>query len=141
MPLPFHRLPERRFAACVVAGGLLALLAGCGPKVTYLGSAGEFPERPGGCTYRVLSGWSAQPFFVVGRFDLAAFHRGRLPGDEKALRRALGDRVCAVGGDAVIAYPDTTDRYVQAVVVAFLRIPSGTETPDPPPPPPGGQPE
>ncbi len=98
---------------------VLALLGGCVPtSFSFTPSTkGEVP-RPSGCEFTISETAPDQAFEEVGRLD---YYNGDVPKSIDALRSAIKDRVCEVGGDAVVADADVKGEYRTASVIKFNK--------------------
>lgn len=94
---------------------VVALLAGCvGTTYSFTPSTkGEIARQPG-CEFQIVDTAPEAAFEEVGRLD---HYNGPVPKSVDALRSAIKDRVCQVGGDVVIADPDPKGEYKTVTVV------------------------
>jgi hypothetical protein len=79
------------------------------------------PARPKGCSFEVLDGGATRPYLVIGVIDIDAFSVRAVPRNDDELRRVIADRVCKVGGDAVMPGVNGDGRYVLAKVVRYAN--------------------
>jgi hypothetical protein len=104
-----HRLP---------ALALILLWCGCTPT-TYAftpSTRGEVP-RPAGCEFKILDAVPADVSYEeIGKLE---HYNGDVPKSVEGLRKAIKDRVCSVGGDAVVAEPGPKGEYRSAQVIKF----------------------
>ncbi len=97
----------------------LALCCGCVPtSFSFTPSTKGEVARPGGCEFKIVDAAPQESFEEIGKFD---YYNGDVPKSVDALRKAIKDRVCEVGGDIVIADPDTKGEYRTATVVKLSR--------------------
>lgn len=97
----------------------LALCTGCvATSYSFTPSTkGEVP-RPSGCEFEMFDAPPDKSFEEVGRLD---HYNGDVPKTADALRKAIKDRVCQVGGDAVVADPDMKGEYRTATVIKYAK--------------------
>jgi hypothetical protein len=121
-------------ASTLVVG--LTLVCACGPQVTWTRRISS-PARAPGCAFDVIQAGSAQGYSVIGVIDIDAFAVRALPKNDIELRRAVADRVCRVGGDAVLPGINGDGRYVLATVLKQAVPPSVAPCCEPKPGPSG----
>jgi hypothetical protein len=101
---------------------LLALAAGCVPtSYTFSPTTkGENAREPGptGCQYKVFLSPPQEDYQEVGTL---AHYNGDVPKDEAAFRKALGARICEVGGDAVIVERGKDGGFQNATVIKYAK--------------------
>lgn len=77
---------------------------------------GEVPKAKG-CTFEILDAAPGdRPYEEIGKLD---HYNGSVPKSVDALRDAIKERVCQVGGDAVVADPDTKGEYKSVQVLKY----------------------
>ena len=94
-------------------------LLGCGGSGEYRKTGGTYAARGPDCEYRVIRNRIVEPYEELGVIDIEAFSVGQLPNNEDRFRKAVGDTVCAVGGDAVIPGINVYGRWVHGTVIRF----------------------
>lgn len=98
---------------------IVALCAGCvATSYSFTPSTKGEVARPSGCTFEIFDAPPDKPFEEVGRLD---HYNGAVPKTVDALRSAIKDRVCEVGGDAVVADPDMKGEYKTAQVIKYSK--------------------
>ena len=99
--------------------GLIALFTGCvSTTFSFTPSTKGSVAKPSGCQFEMFDAPPDKPFEEIGRMD---YYNGDVPKTTDALRKAIKDRVCEVGGDAVIADPDMKGEYRTATVIQYAK--------------------
>ena len=98
---------------------LVALCCGCvSTSFSFTPSTKGEVARPAGCEFEMLDALPDKAFEEVGRLD---YYNGDVPKTRDALRKAVKDRVCEVGGDAVVADPDVKGEFRTATVIKWSK--------------------
>jgi hypothetical protein len=80
---------------------------------------GEVPKADG-CKFEIFDAAPGdRDYEEIGRLD---HYNGPVPKSVDALRSAIHERVCQVGGDAVVADPDTKGEYKSVQVIKFTGV-------------------
>lgn len=98
---------------------IMALCCGCvSTTFSFTPSTKGQTSRPAGCDFELFDAPPDKPFEEIGRMD---YYNGDVPKTTDALRKAIKDRVCEVGGDAVIADPDMKGEFRTATVIKYNK--------------------
>jgi hypothetical protein len=76
---------------------------------------GAAPARESGCEFKVLAATPDEEFQEIGTLK---HYNGDIPKQEAEFRKAIGGRVCELGGHAVVAVP-TNAGYELATVIKY----------------------
>jgi hypothetical protein len=106
-------------AHLVVPAVVLTCLVACGPSLTFTRRAPS-KAREHGCRFDILVVGAFPIHHEIGVIDLDAFSVRSLPRLESEFRKAIAERVCQVGGDAVLPGINGNGRYVLATVVKYV---------------------
>jgi hypothetical protein len=104
-----------RTTVLLVAVGFL----GCGGQGELLKTGGTYAARGPNCDYRVIRNRIIEPYEELGVIDLDAFSMKQLPNNEERFRKAVGPKVCALGGEAVIPTLNIYGRWVHGTIIRF----------------------
>lgn len=98
---------------------LLALFAvGCTPLSYAFTPAGRsVVSKPKGCTFEVRTSQPTEGFEEIGTLQ---HYNGKPTKSVDALKKAVAEQVCEVGGDAVIAVPNDKGELDKAMVVKWV---------------------
>jgi hypothetical protein len=104
-------------------GGLLLVASlglGCAGKYIY-GQTGDgsTPPKPPGCQYPLLDAIPTRPFEELGVLAPKDIEFPDVAGGATPFKEAVGEQVCAAGGDAVVVERDFQGRYVRATVIRY----------------------
>jgi hypothetical protein len=99
---------------------LLALLSsGCvATQYSFTPSTKGEVAKPHGCQFEIFDAPPDKSFEEVG---ILKHYNGDVPKTTDALRSSIKDRVCEVGGDAVVADPDASGQYMQVTVIKYSK--------------------
>lgn len=98
---------------------LVALLCGCvSTQFSFTPSTKGHVPKAAGCQFEIFDAPPDKPFEEIGRLD---YYNGDVPKTTDALRKAIKDRVCEVGGDAVVADADAKGEYRTATVIQYAK--------------------
>lgn len=99
---------------------LVVLLAGCGARYVYGPvAANPRPAKGGDCSFALLDAAPQRPFEELGILAPKDIEYGTMSGGPVPFKEAVGEQVCAAGGDAVVVERDYFGRYVRGTVVAY----------------------
>src|SRR3712207_6395472 len=98
---------------------LVALCCGC-VSTTYSFTPSTKGEvaRNAGCDFEIFDAPPEKAFEEIGRLD---HYNGDVPKTVDKLRSAIKDRVCEVGGEAVIADADAKGEFRTATVIKYAK--------------------
>ncbi len=104
-----------------LAGTLgLALVAGCATPYLYGQLSQEpAPAKPAGCGFTLLDALPDRACEEIGVLAPKDIVFGDVAGGPTSFKEAVGDKVCAVGGDAVVIERDGRGRYVRGTIVRW----------------------
>jgi hypothetical protein len=120
--------------------GILAFLvttplAGC-RSITYMRSSPTvYQPKPKNCPLQVLTLPPQRPFVELGTFDITNTGDGRNVETTAELLKAVGERACQEGADAIVGAKSGTGLYVQASAIKWQEVPATTAAAPPEPPP------
>jgi len=98
---------------------VVALCAGCvATTYSFTPSTKGEVAKPEGCQFEIFDAPPDKPYEEVG---ILSHYNGDVPKTVDKLRAAIKDRVCEVGGDAVVADPDMKGEYKTAQVIKFNK--------------------
>lgn len=99
---------------------LLALFCGgcVATQYSFTPSTKGEVARAKGCQFEIFDAPPDKSFEEVG---ILKHYNGDVPSTQDGLRAAIKDRVCEVGGDAVVADKDVTGKYMQATVIKYSK--------------------
>jgi len=98
---------------------LLALFAGCVPTSFTLTPASSrgYLSKPGGCPIEILTAPPTGNYEEVGVLD---YYNGKEPKTVDAFKKAVHEKACQAGGDAVIATANDKGQYTRGSVIHYL---------------------
>lgn len=99
---------------------LLALFCGgcVATQYSFTPSTKGEVARAKGCEFEIVDAPPDKSFEEVG---ILKHYNGDVPKTTDALRSAIKDRVCEVGGEAVIADPDASGQYMAVTVIKYSK--------------------
>jgi hypothetical protein len=97
----------------------LALFAACVPtSYTYSPTVNRTTAREANCEFTILANSPDEAFDELGTLK---HYNGDIPMQEADFRKAIGPRVCEVGGHAVIANRTSAGAYQTATVIRYTK--------------------
>jgi len=97
---------------------IVALASGCSPtSYTFSPTVKRSTPRGAGCEFTVLAASPDEAFEEIGTMK---HYNGDVPTQESELKKVIAERVCEVGGHAVIA-PRTSAGYPTATVIRYSK--------------------
>lgn len=106
---------------------LLLLVAGCTPLSYAFTPAGRsVVSKPKGCTFEVRTSPPSEGLEEIGTLQ---HYNGKPTKSVDALKEAVAEQVCNVGGDAVIAIPDDKGELNNVTVVKWVSYADPVATP------------
>jgi hypothetical protein len=97
---------------------VLLFVAGCTPLSYVFTPAGRsVVSKPKGCTFEVRTSQPSEGYEEIGTLE---HYNGKPTKSVDELKKAIGEQVCNVGGDAVVAIPDDKGELNKAVVVKWV---------------------
>jgi hypothetical protein len=94
---------------------LATLAASCAPRYRAAFNESESPILSGDCPVRVYPQSPDRRFVIVG--EVEAENPEKLATDEASFVKAVRERICKHGGNAVIAQQDEQGRYLRGTVI------------------------
>lgn len=105
---------------------ILFSLASCSttPKMSYSqASKKQYASKTKGCDFNFRSTMPKESFEEIGTINLAPSMYGNgiplLPSDPDEMKLLIQDRVCSVGGDAVVTDINGHGQFVRATIIKF----------------------
>lgn len=94
---------------------LIVTITGCAGRLRYTQTGETYPARPVNSNFQILTTYPNQKFEEIGIIDIEANIR-----DTASFKEFIQEKVCQVGGDAVIASINGYGMYIKGTVIKYI---------------------